>query len=99
MSCDRCITTLKEVKQKPNCKACGKVHIYKSNYEVFTIINNYSSMFMTSMGGVNVEGIKYALEIEQVPKNKIKLYVIKILVYLNAFQSKRQKIGNLNKVK
>ena len=98
-TCNYCIELLGEVNEKPNCKACGKVKILKSNYEIFTIIEGYGSLFMDGMGGFSTDGIKYALDLEDIPLSKRKEYTKKITIYLTTYLKKSKEVNKLKKIK
>lgn len=100
MTCSECKALSAELGKPPDCKACGKVVLLSSNYEVYTIIDLYSSIILHGSEGFNVDGIKYALELENVPKHKHKDYTHKITMYLNTYISAlRKKHENITKVR
>ena len=85
MSCEICLKNKKLKGKKPNCKECSfKFTIpLPENVKVFSMINDYSSMLYSGMGGVEPAGIKLALEAENIPKNEWDVYTQKMLIYLS----------------
>lgn len=91
MTCSECKALSAELGKPPDCKACGKVVLLKENYEVYTLIDMYSIIFLRGSEGFNIDGIKYALELENIPKHKHKDYLFKITMYLNTYLSTLRK--------
>ena len=69
-------------KRVPPCKKCGKVALSQENYEVFGLIEKYSSTYNNGMGGISLSSIKTSLDLEEIPPEHQPNYTAKILSFL-----------------
>lgn len=86
--------------EPPDCGACGKVEILESNYDVFTLIEKYSFLIWYPDGGINPQGLEYAMKLHGVHYTKKDGYIQKIAAYLYKYnETVRKKRENMTKIK
>ena len=71
------------------CDRCKKVKVHPRNREVVDIVLRYSGILTGGMGGVNAEGIKLVLEIEDIPEPKI--FTQKLIIYVLAILEEQKR--------
>lgn len=74
----------------PNCVECGRIELLPVNYEVFGLIEKYPMLLSNNMGGISADGIKFVLEVENIPDILKVSYTRKICeFYSTAFATKQ----------
>ncbi len=83
---------------KPNCKECSKqrVALIPENYHVFSIIEQYGSVFADGEGKLNVPLIK---EVIQMHSEDAKENIISLQLIILFYKAVKQTIGDNNNVK
>ena len=83
--------TCKSKKKHPDCVKCGLVEVMPANYRTFGMLENYAGIFMSD-GSIQSDGIRLAMEIENIPIEERKELTEKIIIALSAaIQSSRGK--------
>ena len=80
-NCEDCIEEKRD-KRKIDCIACGKPKIMPLNFKTFGIIEAMSGIFVDGMGGLNPNGIRLALESNQIPKHEWNDYIERIITFM-----------------
>lgn len=100
LSCRECTLFYEKQGKIVDCeerRASGKCRrpiLNKSNTIVYSLIQRYSPLFVVE-GGINAEGIRLALELEEIPSGDYATVTLKIIDYVLVALSKSQE--KLNK--
>ena len=55
----------------------------RENYDVYSLIEKYSSTYNNGMGGISLSSIKTSLDLEEIPPHLQPEYTQKILTFLS----------------
>lgn len=85
-TCDECIKIHNKRKdeklQIPDCKECGYVDPLPGNYQTLGLVNRFPGIFVDGMGGINPDGIRFALDVAEVEDEERNILSEKLLIYL-----------------
>lgn len=88
MSCAACKKMHKIKDTDPPCDECKRPELLKSNYGIYSLISKYLNLFVNGFGGISAEGIRLALDVEQVQTCDRPLFVRKISAFVVAIGEK-----------
>lgn len=75
----------------PDCSKCDYNYTIpiESNFQTLGLIERYSGMFKDGMGGINAEGIRLALDAEEIPDVDRPSIIQKLIVYIIASNTEK----------
>jgi hypothetical protein len=80
------MTLLNETSSKPDCEACGKIDVIRSNFWIITVVDLYSSVIIKD-GSIDIDAIQTVLELEDIHPEHKKDITLKIMTYINTYLS------------